>query len=318
MDNLRKRAAIAAAVFACVAAMPVWSQTKSAQQMQDEKMAQIPTCTKRLGTLAVEEPERGTDWWSQRQLPSPTKLIKVFVAKSNCFTLVDRGAGMAMAMRERELASGGELRGQSNVGKGQVKAADYILVLDLLANNKDVGGTSVGRALGGLLGGSKFGRIAGAVNLHSKSADVSLTLTDVRSSEQVALAEGSAKKTDIGFGASGSLFGGGGFGGADVGGYANTTDGQVITLAYLQAYNKLVDQLGQLSSQPADTAQQAVTVTRASRLLANAAGTGKPVRSLDPGMMLYPTGNKQGVMWEVQDELGNKGWVSSEAVQLSR
>ena len=48
------------------------------------------------------------------------------------------------------------------------------------------------------------------------------------------------------------------------------------------------------------------------------AGTGKAVRDLDPGMMLYPTGNKEGVMWEVEDELGNKGWVSSSLVQLAR
>ena len=42
------------------------------------------------------------------------------------------------------------------------------------------------------------------------------------------------------------------------------------------------------------------------------------MRDLDPGMMLYPTGNKEGVMWEVEDELGNKGWVSSSLVQLAR
>lgn len=35
-------------------------------------------------------------------------------------------------------------------------------------------------------------------------------------------------------------------------------------------------------------------------------------------MMLYATGNKDGVMWEVEDELGNKGWVSSLVFGLSR
>ena len=42
------------------------------------------------------------------------------------------------------------------------------------------------------------------------------------------------------------------------------------------------------------------------------------VRPLEVGMMLYPTGNKQGVMWEVEDELGNKGWVSSLLFGLAR
>lgn len=30
------------------------------------------------------------------------------------------------------------------------------------------------------------------------------------------------------------------------------------------------------------------------------------VITLDPGMMLYPTGEKKEIMWEVEDELGNK------------
>jgi len=65
-------------------------------------------------------------------------------------------------------------------------------------------------------------------------------------------------------------------------------------------------------------AHQAVTVTRAGRLLANSKGTGAAVRSLEPGMMLYPTGVKEGVMWEVEDEMGNKGWVSSTMLELSK
>ena len=45
------------------------------------------------------------------------------------------------------------------------------------------------------------------------------------------------------------------------------------------------------------------------------------VRDLDPGMMLYPTGDKQGIWWKVNDELGNEGWVPSslfEAGPVSR
>ena len=106
---------------------------------------------------------------------------------------------------------------------------------------------------------------------------------------------------------------------AGVGGYANTEIGQVITLAYLQAYTDLVTQLGGVAENAsAASAQQAVEMTKPGRLFANAKGSGKAVRDLDVGMMLYPTGNKEGVMWEVEDELGNKGWVSSTLVQLAR
>ena len=132
------------------------------------------------------------------------------------------------------------------------------------------------------------------------------------------MAEGTAKKTDIGWGAGAGLFGSA-LGGAGVGGYANTEIGQVITLAYLQAYTDLIQQLGGL---PADASAanvtQALRVTKPARLLANAKGTGSALRSLDPGMLLYPTGAKEGMMWEVEDELGNKGWVNSTSTELAR
>ena len=301
-----------------VASTPAMAQRKSAQDLRSEQMQQIPVCTKKLGSISVIEPEDTTNWWTGQQLPAPSKLIKVFVNKSKCFTLVDRGAGMDAAMRERALASSGELRGRSNVGKGQIKAADYVMVPDLIAQNSNAGGSGVGALVGGLLGGSRGAALGGALNFKKKTADVVLTITDVRSSEQVAMSEGSAKKTDIGFGVGGGLFGGSGLGAAGVGGYANTEIGQVITMAYLQAYTDIVNQLGGLpENASAASASQAVTVSKPARLFASADGK-KAVRPLDVGMMLYPTGTKQGVMWEVEDELGNKGWVSSTVLELSR
>jgi len=35
-------------------------------------------------------------------------------------------------------------------------------------------------------------------------------------------------------------------------------------------------------------------------------------------MMVYPTGDKVGVIWEVEDEHGNRGWISSENFDLAR
>ena len=319
--NLTKQAVIAAGLCSLMLATtstPALAQKKSAQEQRAAQVAQIPVCAKPLGSISVMEPEDATNWWTGQQLPAPSKLIKVFVNKSRCFTLVDRGAGLDAAMGERALASSGELRGRSNVGKGQIKAADYVLVPDLISQNSNAGGNAIGGLLGGLVGGNA-GAILGGLNFKKKTADVVLTVTDVRSTEQVAMAEGNAKKTDIGWGASSGLFGGSGLGAAGVSGYANTELGQVITLAYLQAYTDLIAQLGGLpDNASAASAQQAVTVTKPARLLANAKGTGKAVRDLDPGMMLYPTGNKDGMMWEVEDELGNKGWVNSTMIQLSR
>ncbi|MCL7715028.1 peptidoglycan-binding protein [Stenotrophomonas sp. CPCC 101365] len=315
-------AALTVGIASLVSVQPAQASFKNtgtrAQEQRRQAAADIPVCQRPIGTISVIEPEDATHWWTGQQLPAPSRLIKVFVNRSRCFTLVDRGAGMAAGQFERELAASGDLRGRSNVGKGQIRAADYVMVPDLISQNSNAGGNAIGGLLGGLIGG-KAGAVVGGLNFRNKTADVVLTVTDVRSSEQVAISEGSARKSDVGFGASGGLFGGSGFGGAGVGGYANTEIGQVITMAYLQAYTDIVAQLGGLSDNPsASNAHQAVTVVRPGRLLANAAGSGAAVRSLDPGMMLYPTGEKQGVMWEVEDELGNKGWVSSTLLELSK
>ncbi len=317
MSSHHRLLAVALACACTIAAAPAEAQRKSAQQQRAEKTAQIPVCGKKLGTITVLEPE--DHWWRSYQLESPAALIKLFVSKSKCFTLVDRGKGLAAMQAERDLASSGELRNRSNLGKGQMKAADYALVPDLISNNSDAGGTNIAGALGGLLGG-RVGSALGGVNMKKKSADVLLTVTDMRSSEQLAMAEGHATKTDIGFSGGGwgmlssSLAGAGG-----VSSYTNTEIGQVMTMAYLQAYTDLVAELGGLPENASQAnAQQAVTMSKPGRLLKNADGKGGAVRDLDPGMMLYPTGSKQGMMWEVEDELGNRGWVNSTSFGLSR
>lgn len=280
------------------------------------KAGEVPTCEYKLGTMAIYEPQ--TNWWRELDLSSPKALLKVIVSRSGCFTLVDRGKGFSVAQQERALASSGTLRGGSNVGKGQVKAADYVLVPDVVSRNANSGGSGIGGILGGLIGGTA-GAIVSRININSSTADVTLTITDVRSSEQVAMTEGHGEKSDLSFGAGGGLgvFGGGGAVG--VSSYEHTTIGQVVTLAYIDAYAKLVDQMGGLSGDAsADSAAQAVNVVRPGRMYTRPEGKGKTVRSLKPGMMLYPTGQKDGVWWEVQDEMGNKGWVSNLILELAK
>src|SRR5262244_1233657 len=109
----------------------------------------LPTCDKKIGTLSVVEPENR--WWLQYNLESPEALIKVFVSQSKCFTLLDRGKGLAAAEKERALAGAGEMRGGSNIGKGQMKAADYVLVPDLVTKNNNSSGRNIGGLVGGLL-----------------------------------------------------------------------------------------------------------------------------------------------------------------------
>ncbi len=278
---------------------------------------QIPTCDKKIGTLAVKEPE--DPWWTAMQLDSPAALIKVYVAQSKCFTLVDRGKGLAAAQAERALAASGEERAGSNIGKGQMKAADYVLVPDIANRNRNSGGTNVGGMLGGLLPHG-IGLLAGGISLKSKTADVVLTLTDVRSTEQVSLEQGHAKKTDLGWMGGGAGLGFfGGFAAAGASSYANTEIGQVVATAYADAYTKMVADLkAQAPDAKADNVAQAVAMAKPGKMYANPDLKSEVVRDLDPGMMLYPTGDKQGVWWKVNDELGNAGWVVSTMFQLAK
>lgn len=296
-----------------IATLAALAATGALAKQQEEP--KIPVCEKKIGTLAVAEPER--NWWRELNLESPEALIKVFVSESKCFTLLDRGKGLKAAQSERALASSGEMRGGSNIGKGQMKAADYVLVPDLVNQNANSGGKRIGGMLGGLIGHGA-GAVVGGINLKSKTADVVLTLTDVRSTEQVALAEGHAKKTDLGWGGGGAAF----FGGFAAGGassYANTEIGQVVTKAYLDAYVKLVQEVqANTPDAKADNVTQSVTMSKPGRMYESPDLKAKVVRDLDPGMMLYPTGEKDGIWWKVQDELGNEGWVPSTLFNLAR
>jgi curli biogenesis system outer membrane secretion channel CsgG len=287
-----------------------------------EKEIQLPACDRTFGTLSVVEPEQ--KWWVQYNLESPEALIKVFISQCKCFTLVDRGRGLEAAEKERALAAGGDVRVESNIGKGQIRAADYVLIPDIVSQNSNAGGKNIGGVFGGLLGrgGGMLGRGAGAVlggvSLKSKTADVVLTLTDVRSTEQVAVVKGHAKKTNVGWGAAGGAFWGG-FAAAGASSYANTEIGQVVAMAYLDAFTKLVAEVKKDNTDSkANSASQSVTMAKPGRMYEKADPASSAVRNLDVGMMLYPTGDKDGIWWKVSDEIGNKGWVSSLLFALAK
>jgi len=93
----------------------------------------------------------------------------------------------------------------------------------------------VGGALGGmLLGRVGLGGVAGGLKF--KEASTSILISDVRSSIQVAAAEGKATKTDFNLGGLG--FGGGVA--AVAGGYTSTPEGKIIAASFLDNYNKIV------------------------------------------------------------------------------
>lgn len=311
-----RAAASTAMAMALVLPTILPAQAESIKEKTARKTADIPTCSRNLGTLAVREPE-SSKWWEPLGLESPEALLKVFVQRSGCFTLVVRGKGFEMIQQERDLASQGDLQNKSNIGKGQLKAADFILIPDIASKNNNASGTNVGAVLGGLIGGGA-GAIISNININSKTADVVLSIANVRTGEMGPITEGHGSKTDVGFGVGAGWGNWSGGGGAGISSYQNTGIGQVVALAYIDAYTKLVQQMGGLDGAAQDVPAQAVSMVKPGHMYSSTSSKKKIVRQLTPGMLLYPTGNKDGVWWEVSDELGNKGWVSSLLFELAK
>ncbi len=197
---------------------------------------ELNTCAEPYGTLAVVEPQDGVlESLAQYDLKSPTSLIRMMVQQSNCFLVVERGVAMENLQQERALAASGELRGDQNVGGGQMVAADFILTPDVLIADNDAGG--VGGALGRFGRRRGLGPLAGGIKF--KEVQTSLLISDTRSGIQVASAQGEAKKRDfrlgfLGIGAGTALAGGG---------YTDTDEGKVIAASFLDNYNNVVTSL---------------------------------------------------------------------------
>lgn len=189
----------------------------------------LEQCEEPIGTIAVVEPDNLVVAALFRyNLPSPTSLIRMMIQKSNCFLVVERGAAMSNLMQERALARSGELQQQSNIGAGQLRAADFILTPTVIFSEGNAGG--IGSAIASQAGGI-LGAVA-AAGLRFKEAQTSMLVSDTRTGLQVASAEGREKKADFGIGALNGL--------GAIGAYSNTNEGKVIASSFLKNYNKIV------------------------------------------------------------------------------
>ena len=274
---------------------------------------QLPRCATPLGAVSIREPE--SQWWISYGLSNPEQLIKLMVSRSGCFRVVDRNGGLAMRQVERDLGDSGELQRGSNIGRGQIKAADFILVPDIVNADSNTGGDAVGAALGGLIGG-QVGGIVGGIKRQRSQAQALLTLVDARTTEQIYVAEGVAQKTNIGFGGGGGLFGSTGLGSLVGGGYSDTDIGKVVTAAYFNAFIDLVGYVQGMQPGAAQAAApiQAYRANTVTTLRSQPSPTARAVRSFKSGDLIYPTGTKNGIWWEVDDENGNRGWVTSTTI----
>lgn len=211
-----------------------------------DEATEIPHCATSLGTVALVEERSAAA--PQDDLPpamrafvrlaeaqnggstarvDPLPLLKMLVAQSGCFQVVDRGEGFDALQRERQLAAGGSVAGAANTAS--LRAADYLLTAKVVYADSNAGGNGIG--LGGLL--------PGGLGLKSKKLETQtmLSLVEVKTGLQQGIATGSARKKDL------SILGGGILANAGIGalgGSYNSTDmGKLTSLALLDAFRKL-------------------------------------------------------------------------------
>ncbi len=156
--------------------------------------------------------------------------------------VIDRGEAMNNEMNEQALAQSGELRATSHQQLGQMVSADYSMSPSI--NFSQQGGSGISAGLGFVPGvGGILSAAAGS--LSQNSASTTLLLVDNRSTVQIAAAQGSAKNWDIG-GVGGML---GWDAGGGIGGYSTTPEGKLVTAAFMDSYNQMVDSLRNYQAQ---------------------------------------------------------------------
>ena len=195
---------------------------------------QLENCDETLGTLSVFE-DTSLPWWSEYRrtypkLGSTIPVIRLMIQQSNCFVIVERGRAMNAMNTERQLMQSGQLRSGSNIGGGQMVAADYTLSPSVLFAEKTQGGKAIGGALFGALGSIVGGGFS------KNEAATSLLLIDNRSGVQVSSSTGSAANHD--FSLFGGMFAGAAAGGA--GGFSKTPEGKMLVTAFADSYNQMV------------------------------------------------------------------------------
>ncbi len=141
---------------------------------------------------------------------------------------------------------------------------------------------------GALLG--MFGGLGGK----NKTVAAGLRVISPANGLTVAAGQGVVKKSSIDFGNASYGWAGAA---ADASGYQGSKNGKMLTEAFVLAFNQIVSQRELMLGAPE--------------------AAGKAVRNLRAGTQLSPTGKRDGLFIEVQDNFGTTGWVSVEDLHIA-
>lgn len=283
----------------------------------------LTKCDKPIGSIAVVDGD--TQGWTKYGLSSPRDLIAAMAVQSGCFTLQANNSGVPADFLLSAIAGDKE-----EVDKG-------IGMAQGLATEALVRSGMAGRLAGGLpFGGQALGMLGGFGG-KKKTIAAGLRVISPATGQTIASGSGQQTKTVVSLGGAGlvpsnpwgdaakaqmAAMGYGDPYAAGASGYGSSKDGQMLTTAFIGAFNAVVSQQAALvavkpAGRPAAAAATPVATTPGyttaidTKLFAKPA-KGDAVRALRAGTLLTPTGGRQGLFVEVSDAYGTKGWVSVE------
>lgn len=296
-----KRTLIASLVAASFAPMPVFAEDKA-----KDELPQVTKCEKSLGTVAITDGD--TQGWTQFGLGSPRGLIAAIIVESGCFTMHDMASGQPANFLMSAVA-GSKEEVDKTVGTLKTAAAEGLVRSGALGRMGGGGFAALGM-LGGL-GGKK------------KTVAAGLRLLSPATGMTIVSGSGESAKSAVTFGNAGGWGWGNSVGSAATG-YTGSKDGQLLTSAFIRAYDAIVAQSSAIASVPVAAVQTAAAAPKpSSETLSSSIETklfaqpakGNIVQTLAAGTVLTPTGNRMNGFVEVKDAFGAQGWVLASDVK---
>ena len=284
------------------AALLMGAAGSPAMAKKKKKEVELTTCEQSLGTVAVVEGD--TQGWTEYGLGSPRNLIATLATESGCFTPHNAASGQPADFLMNVIGGDSEevdksiemAKSAAMEGLWRSGAATSVL------SKVPIGGALLG-AFGGL--GGKKKRVAAGIKLLSPM-----------NGQTIVVGQGVVKKTTLNLGGGNAWAAG-----VQQAGYGASKDGRMMAEAFILAFNEVTAQGQTIASIPKAapaaaaapaSATPAASVAIDTILRAGPAEDAEEVRMLRAGTDLTPTGKREGLYIEVQDNYGTTGWVSVE------
>lgn len=197
---------------------------------------ELEKCTDPLGRVQVSESRTANADQNGTRMPPTSVLIRAMIQKSNCFVFVE-AANTADGKSTRmttEYSRGRQAQSGAMKSEEISSIADYELLSDYQLKSESPSSSGIGRAVSGLLGGNRYSSAVGALgdSVQTREVVAQMSLIDVRTRSPVSVSDSRASSTDADDLRSGI--------GLGLAGYSETPQGKVVSLAMMDAFNKIV------------------------------------------------------------------------------